>query len=262
MKIFNTENGVKKVYVQINDIFTVQELDDDVPLYVYDAALNNEDASIDKHYGMGFVEFTRPVELEFFTNNDWIIDYKKFKYSTIKQLEEFKVSVQKEIDEIYNSVYKLSMEERKSKQKEISRIYLLNYEKGYIDQLIAYKKGKLNIELPLVPDSDSFSFSGDREFPYELKPALDANKVLVYRKDGKPLEDDEHIPEEFIKKGMTIIMAFRRSIYKEDDYSVTSYRSVDKEYFVIEFVKKKELEDKKEEKGIMKLVHKFVNKKN
>ena len=263
MKIINTENGVKKAYVQINDIFTFQEFDEGVPLYVYDAVINNEASSVDRNHGMNFLEFNKPEEVAFFERTDWIIDFKKFKYASIKQIQEEKDRLQAESDEIYNTVVKLSMEERKNKKQEITRIYLINYMRRYLDTLIDYKKGKMNINIPLAPDSDSFAFSKDRSFPYELKPAIDADKVLVYRKDGQPLGENEEIPEDFINKGMSIIMAFRRSIYKEEDFETTSYRSGDNIYYVIEFVKKKKkLEEAKEEKGIMRLVHKLINKKN
>ena len=57
MKIFNEENGVKKVYVQVNDLSTIQEFDEDVPLYMYDGVYDNEDATIDKNHGMSFLSF-------------------------------------------------------------------------------------------------------------------------------------------------------------------------------------------------------------
>lgn len=264
MKIINTENGTKKAYVQINDIFTFQEFDEGVPLYVYDAVINNEDVSVDRAHGMNFLTFSKPEEVEFFERTDWIIDYKRFKYASIKQIEEEKARLQAESDAIFDEVSKLSMEERKSKKKEITRIYLINYMKKYLDTLIEFKKGKIKINFPLAPDSDSFAFSRDRTFPYELKPSIDSDKVLVYRKDGQPLGDNEEIPLDFIDKGMAIIMAFRRSVYKEEDFETTSYRSSDNMYYIIEFVnkKKKALEEKKEEKGIMRLVHKLMNKKN
>ncbi len=88
MKIFNEENGVKKVYVQVNDISVIQEYEEDMPLYVYDIVLNHEETTIDKNYGMGFLEFSRPEEIEYFANCDWILDYKQYRDYSIEQLEE------------------------------------------------------------------------------------------------------------------------------------------------------------------------------
>ncbi len=263
MKIFNEENGVKKVYVQVNDISVIQEYEEDMPLYVYDIVLNHEETTIDKNYGMGFLEFSRPEEIEYFANCDWILDYKQYRDYSIEQLEEEKEKIQFEIDDLRTAFIGLKPEEKRSKGKEVSRVYVLTYKKNYIDQLIAFKKGKLDMKLPLAPDGDAFCFTGDRTFPYEFRPAIDHSKIVVYRKDGQNLAEDEVIPPEFIRKGMAVIMAHRHGFYDEDDYEVVNYMSPNRLYYVIEFKKKKKaLESLKEEKGIMRLVHKLIGRKN
>ena len=127
MKIFNEENGVKKVYVQVNDLSTIQEFDEDVPLYMYDVVYGNEDATIDKNHGMSFLSFERPEEVEYFKNCDWIFDYKQYRDFSVSQLQDEKEKIQTEIDGIFDSLAGLSIEERKAKKQELARIYLLTY---------------------------------------------------------------------------------------------------------------------------------------
>ena len=263
MKIFNEENGVKKVYVQVNDLSIIQEYEDDMPLYIFDIVINQENTTIDKNFGMGFLEFSRPEELDYFANCDWIIDYKKYRDYSIEQLEEEKKKIDQETDALRATFAGIKREERTSKEKELSRVYVLTYKKNYIDQLIAYKKGNLDIEFPLVPDSDAFCLTRDRSFPYEFRPSIDHSKILVYRKDGQTIAEDEEVPSDFIKKGISLMLAHRHGFYEESDYEVVNYMAPNRMYYVIDFrKKKKELENKKEEKGVMRLVHKLIGRKN
>ena len=258
MKIFNEENGVKKVYVQVNDLSTIQEFDEDVPLYMYDVVYGNEDATIDKNHGMSFLSFERPEEVEYFKNCDWIFDYKQYRDFSVSQLQDEKEKIQTEIDGIFDSLAGLSIEERKAKKQELARIYLLTYKKGYFDYFINYKKGFTDINFPDVVDGDSFVLTGGKDFPYELKTSIDPNKVYIYRKDGQYLVEGEPIPENFIVKGESIVMTHKHSLFNEGEYEIVRYFGGDGKTLVIEFRSKKKEQDKKqEEKGIMKLVHKL-----
>ena len=41
MKIFNEENGIKKVYVQMNDIMMLNQLDELIPASIYEKIFTN-----------------------------------------------------------------------------------------------------------------------------------------------------------------------------------------------------------------------------
>lgn len=258
MKIFNEENGIKKVYVQVNDLYTIHLYDEDVPLCIYDIVVNSSDIVIDRNYGLGFLEFSKPEEIKFFENNDWIFDYKKYRNLTVEGIQEEQKRISIECDNLRNSINTATYEERRANEASISKIYLDSYKRLSMDTLIEYKKGMLKIPFPNVPDSDGISFSVNGTFPYELRTSLDPNKVLIYRKDGKPLEENEQVPNDFIQMGMDIILAARPDI--DEGYEMTSSLDSDNKYLVIEF--KKKVLKKDNDKGIRRLVKKIFNKKN
>ena len=260
MKIFNEENGVKKVYVQINDIYTIQEFSEEVPSYVYETVMDFGDAGVDKNFGMCFREYSKPNEVKFFESCDWILDYKKYRNYSIERLESEMGLCDMETDNIHRSIDGLTTEERKQRQEDIQRIYLLNYKRNYIASLIEYKKGNLDMRLPLIPDSDASYITRDSSFPYEFRPCIDGKRLLICKRDGEYFGEDEKVPEDFIKMALSIIMVGRRKYFKDEDYDVVNY--ISGKYYVIEFVKKEKKLEETPEKGIMKLVHKIFPKKN
>ena len=79
MKIFNVENGVKKVYVQMNDIMMLTHSDISIPASIIEKVFSDV-VIVNDSNRMNFVEFTQPNEVEYFDYLDWIIDYKQSRY--------------------------------------------------------------------------------------------------------------------------------------------------------------------------------------
>ena len=77
MKIFNVENGIKKVYVQMNDIAMLIHSDLPVPASIYEKIYSGTVITDDSNR-MDFVEFNQPSDIKFFESLDWIVDYKSF----------------------------------------------------------------------------------------------------------------------------------------------------------------------------------------
>jgi hypothetical protein len=78
MKIFNNENGLRKVYVQMNDIMRLNQTDETIPTSIYEKFFTGI-FIVDESNRMDFVEFSQPEEIEFFESMDWIVDYKQIR---------------------------------------------------------------------------------------------------------------------------------------------------------------------------------------
>lgn len=261
MKIFNTENGVKKVYVQMNDIMMLNQTDMPIPTSIYEKVFTG---IVDDSNRMDFVEFTQPIEIEFFESMDWIVDYKQIKSLSEEEIKTKGQEISTEMNEIVNRFNAMSDEERVENQSLVLRHNLLDYKMKYLAEILCVKQGYQQRPFPVVPDSDGFSFVGDDNCDYQIRASLDPNKLLLFRKDGKKLSSDERIPQGFLQTGISIAV-MERSDEFFGDYEMSNSLTEDSQYLVIEFkVKSYESdleEDKIEEKGIKRIVKRIFNKK-
>ena len=120
---------------------------------------------------------------------------------------------------------------------------------------------------PVVPDSDGLSFVNDDNCEYEIKTSLDPNKILLFRKNGKKLSNDDRIPQRFLQTSISnAIMERNEKNVFTGDYEISNFFTEDNQYYVTEFKVKsydnnnEEQEEIKEEKGIKKLLKRFFNK--
>lgn len=274
MKIFNKENEIEKVYVQMNDIMMLNQTDLTIPATIY-LKIFNGIVIVDDSNRMNFVEFTDPKEIEFFKKLDWIIDYKEFRDLSEDEIIAKRQEIANELNEIANEYNNMSDEEKKENQHLPMKHELLKYKFHYFAEILWIKQGHIQMPFPVVPDSDGFSFVSDNEdFIYEIKASLDPNKLLLFRRDGKELSEDEMIPQSFIQGGMSIAI-MQRSEKDEffGDFETINYLTYDNKYLVTEFKVRKheeetqELEDNekeeesiKEESGFKKLVKSIFGK--
>jgi len=86
MKIFNVENGVKKVYVQLNDIMMMMHFGSAIPSEVMEKHFM-EMFIVDDSNRYEFSEFTDPHTVEFFEQCDWIVDFKEYKDLTEDEIK-------------------------------------------------------------------------------------------------------------------------------------------------------------------------------
>lgn len=266
MKIFNTENGVKKVYVQMNDIMMLNQTDMTIPASIYGKVFTDDFLIVDDGNRMDFVEFTQPIEIEFFESMDWIVDYKKIRSLSEKEIKAKGQEISTEMNEIANRFNAMSDEERVENQSLVLRHSLLNYKMQYLAEILWIKQGRQQMPFPVVPDSDGFSFVGNDNCDYQIRASLDPNKLLLFRKDGKKLSGDERIPKVFLQTGISIAVIERsKSDEFFGDYETSNSLAEDGQYLITEFIVKSyesDLEkDKTEEKGIKKFIKRLFNKK-
>ncbi len=260
MKILNVENGVKKIYIQINDIAMLNHTDIPMPASI-DAVI------VDDSNRMNFVEFTQPKEVEFFESLNWVVDYKQIRYLSEEEMKEVEQEIANEMNEIANRLNSMTDEEKRNNQSLIQRHKLLDYKMKYLAEILWFKQGHKQMPFPIVPDSDGFSFAGDDNCEYEIRASLEPNKILLFRKDGKKLSNDDRIPQGFLQMGMSIaIMEKNEKNTFFGDYEMSNSLTEDNQYFVTEFKVKsydnshEEQNKVKVEKGLKRLVKRLFNK--
>lgn len=266
MKIFNDENGVKKVYIQMNDIMMLTYSDISMPSTIFEKVFSDV-VIVNDNNRMDFVEFTQPQEVEYFKSLDWIVDYKQIRNLSEEEIKEKGQEIASEMNEIANKYNSMTDDEKRDNQSIIQRHELLDYKMKSLAEILWIKQGHKQMPFPVVPDSDGFAFIGDDNCKYEIRASLEPNKMLLFRKDGKKLSNEDRIPRGFLQTGMSIaIMEKNKNNEFEGEYKMSNSLTDDNQYFVTEFKiknydnKHENQEELKEEKGIKKLIKRFLNK--
>lgn len=272
MKIFNEENGVKKVYVQINDIMTLINTDLSIPGSVFEKVFSDFFIVNDSNR-MDFVEFDKPNEIKYFESLDWIVDYKEIRDLTEEEIKNKVQDITSKVKRITNRYNSMSENQKYRNHSLVQKHELLDHKINNLVEVLCVKQGLEQIPFPIVPDSDGFSFKGAENSKYEIRDSLDPNKILLYRKDGKKLSNEDKIPKGFLGTGISIAANDKNTCTHE--YEINNYLTEDKKYLVIEFksnsnknINEKEekqrvdeaVEENKKEKGIKKLVKRFINR--
>ncbi len=268
MKIFNKENGKEVVYVQKGELAYLMHSCESIPTAII-SDFFSEVVIIDGNNKDEFVRFENPSEIKFFKNEDWIVDYHDLvNLSEDQIIEEGKKAVVKmnEIAVEYNDT-----EDNELRRKLHNKYDLYEYKFYNIRDFLWVRQGHINYDFPLVPDSNGFKFNGNDDEPYTIVSSLDPNKLLLYRKDGEPLKEDEQIPLSFINMGLSIATVERqeKDSFYFGDYSTNRYLSNDNKYLVIEYKvdqlnKDKEYKENNKtetkEKGLRKALKKIFGK--
>lgn len=264
MKIFNIENGKKKVYVQLNDIAMLDEFADVIPASIMDM-MYQRTIIVNDSNRMNFIEFTERDEVAFFESQEWILDYKKVRDLSIEELSSMGQTILDEMNDVAASYNSLPLADRMNHSDLESRHEILRYQLNYITEMVSLKRGTTIMPFPVIPDSDGFTFVGDSAVNYTIKGSLDPNKFLLFRTDGNPISDKERVPQGFLQSGIAIALVDKRiehNFYGE--YEMRYSMSGDNKFLIIEF-KVKSLTPptpkNPEEKGLMKLVNRLLGKK-
>ena len=144
MKIF-TNNAV---YVQKNDIAYLNTTNLEIPVSIYTKLFQNGLIMINDKNRYEFVKYDRDIEINFFKNIDWIIDYNNIKNLNENELNELG-------DRLLEEKNNLIDESRKMNEKDMDRLEdldikceLLDYKMYMLRDFILLKKGKLKYEFP------------------------------------------------------------------------------------------------------------------
>ena len=181
MKIFNEENGIKKVYVQMNDLMTLINTDLSIPGSVFEKVFSDV-VIVNDSNRMDFVEFTEPNDIKYFESLDWIVDYKEIRDLSEEEIKNKGQEIAKEMNRIAERYNSMTDDQKYRNQSLIQKHELLDYKMKYLAEILWVKRGYREMPFPVVPDSDGFSFVGDAASEYEIRGSLDPYKILLFRK--------------------------------------------------------------------------------
>lgn len=212
MKIYNKENNQEKVYVLKEALAEVKEVYESIPSFINER-LERETTE--------YISFTEEKALNYFKTIFWLIDFKeyaKYDFATLKKL--------------FAEEYAKSQE---SKTDLVTKKELL-YKCKSIQYIIDYRLGRKNLNLPLVPNSDSVYLETASNNPkYAITQALDPNMLLLYNKSGAKLSYFDNIPSSLIDSAVNLVAPTRRDPGTNIGNTLNQrFFSDDFQYYIIE----------------------------
>lgn len=213
MKILN--DG--KMYVQLNNLSYLTRVKK-VPLSILERILKDfSTLIINEENKNSFVEFSKKEEIEFFKNQDWIIDFKKMNSLSKEELDFLIKSLKIQLEKEDNN--------------------LINYELNSIKDYIEWKKGKKKIIFPMAPDSDKDYLSEDEKY-YAIQ-GINPKIIFIGKKDYSKIEEEEFITPSLVSSSIQeqLIIIVHNNPYFQD-FVVERKFSKDQKYYMIEFHQK------------------------
>lgn len=163
-------------YVQKNDIAYLNQTDLDIPASIYLKTCETGTFIVDDSNRYEFIQFNEPAEIQFFKNQDWILDYNQVKDMTEDELIEYGEKIITQYNELAETFNALSEQERIQNTELDMRCDLLGFKIFSLHDFIFYRKGLLEIQLPSeLPKESPFIISSrtfinpDQELPLPKK---------------------------------------------------------------------------------------------
>lgn len=163
-------------YVQKNDIAYLNQTDLDIPASIYLKACETGTFIVDDSNRYEFIRFNKSDEIQFFKNQDWILDYNQVKDMTEDELIEYGERIITQYNELAETFNALSEQERIQNTELDMRCDLLGFKIFSLHDFIFYRKGLLEMQLPSeLPKESPFIISSrtfinpDQELPLPKK---------------------------------------------------------------------------------------------
>lgn len=213
MKLLN--NG--KIYVQLKDFTCITEVEK-IPRSILERLVKNSSILvINDENKETFLEFSEKEEIDFFKNQDWIIDFKEYNNYSIEDLN-------------YLSYQNIM-------GKTISNSKLRKHQLESINELIEWKKGNKYIPFPLEPDTDA-DFYVKNEFFY-AKQSVNPNILLIGKNDSSKIEEKDFLTPELVSTSISVaLMDIKEHNSYFQDFVVERKFTDDRNYYKIEFHQK------------------------
>lgn len=163
-------------YVQKNDIAYLNQTDLDIPASIYLKACETGTFIVDDSNRYEFIRFNKSDEIQFFKNQDWILDYNQVKDMTEDELIEYCERIITQYNELAETFNALSEQEQMQNTELDMQCDLLAFKLFSLQEFIFYRKGLLEMQLPSeLPKESPFIISSrtfinpDQELPLPKK---------------------------------------------------------------------------------------------
>lgn len=275
MKIINIEDGKKKVYVQLNDVMMLMQLDSLIPAEVMEKIFSKLFIVTDENR-FEFAEFVEPGTIEFFESCDWIPDFRKYKNMTEEEIIADGQTIAQEMNSIGIKWNAMNEEEREDNEDLLTRYNRLEFKMKSTAEILWTKQGHRVMPFPIVPDCEGFKVAEHEGCPYVAQQGINPLQVLIYRLDGNTLDKKrESFPQGLIQSTESILISdnLEHNEFFGENFERIRTISDDGKYLVTTFKIITELEKanetKKEQtstmsldkpKGLRKRIKDWVNK--
>ena len=136
------------VYVQMNDIMFLNQTDLSIPVSIFLKVFNDDVVIIDDRNRYDFVKFDDALEIEFFRNLDFIVDYNSVKDLSEEEIIDMGEKVankRNSIAKTYNAMTRSIREENMYLVYECER---LDYKMYSLRDILWFRQGRLKFNLP------------------------------------------------------------------------------------------------------------------
>ena len=245
MKFFNKENGVEKMYVQLDDLLTLYKTEQYIPISVFDKFFLGK-ITINEYNKFDFIEFYDKDEIEFFKAIDWIVDGKQLNK---KNAEELNNTYNKSIESIKDFLKNHNGTTLSDDDK--YEYELLTYKSNSIWNFFMAKYGNLKMRFPEAADSKGLIVDDSATTGVLISKSLNPNSIVMTKASGKPFTGNEPINNQLITQTLEKMRLKRKG--KDDnlfEYETSYDMSKDSRAFIIKYRKGK-YKANKEEQGIV-----------
>ncbi|MGN1371224.1 MAG: hypothetical protein ACI4XM_02990 [Candidatus Coprovivens sp.] len=244
MKIVNIENGNKKVYVQLNDVMMLMQLDSLIPAEVMDKVFSKVFIVTDDNR-FEFAEFTEPSTVDFFESCDWIPDFRYYKNMSEEEIIADGQMIADEMNSIGVKWNAMSDQERDKNEDLLTRYHRLEFKMHSTAEILWTKQGHRIMPFPIVPDFEGFKVAEKEGCPYVAQQGLNPLQVLIYRIDGTSLDSKrERFSQGLIQASESILINdnLEHNEFFGNSFERMRFVSDDGKYLVISFKILPELE--------------------
>ena len=215
MKIFNKENGVEKVYIQLDDLLVLFKTEQFIPISIFDKVFG-KGIIIDNSNRYEFLEFHKKEEVDFFKAIDWIVDGKKLNKKDINELDSIYKESIKEIN-----CFLIDRNNSLLSEDDNYEYELLKHKSNSIRNFFRTKYGNLKMPFPEVANSEGLIIDDSAKSGIILSESLNPNSIVMTKLTGEKFKGTDPINNHLINQALKIMKKRRKC----RDESVFEYKT-------------------------------------
>ena len=204
MKIFNKENGVEKVYIQLDDLLVLFKTEQFIPISIFDEVFG-KDIDINDINRFDFIEFYKKNEVDFF--------------KAIEDIDELDSIYKKSIKDVNN--YLIDHNNSLLTEDENYDYELLKHKSDSIRNFFRAKYGNLKMPFPEVANSEGLIIDDSAKSGIILSESLNPNSIVMTKLTGEKFKGTDPINNHLINQALEIMKTRR----KGRDESVFEYKT-------------------------------------